>query len=45
MQYLCLEPTPMSYRQNQVVTLKLVFDQEEDIWTNYELAHRDSTLY
>ena len=44
MQYLCLEPTPMSYTQTQVVTLKLVCDQEEDIWSNYELAYRDSTL-
>ena len=44
MQYLCLEPTLMSYTQTQVVTLKLVFDQEEDIWKNYELTYRDSTL-
>ena len=34
----------MSYTQTQVVVLKLVFDQEENIWTNYELTHRDSTL-
>ena len=27
-QYLCLEPTSTSHRQNQVVTLKLVIDQE-----------------
>ena len=44
MQYLCLEPTPMSYTQTQVVALKLVSDQEENIWTNYELAYRNSTL-
>ena len=31
MQYLCLEPTPMSYTQTQVVRLTLVFDQEENI--------------
>ena len=44
MQYLCLEPTPMPYTQTQVVALKLVSDQEENIWTNYELAYRNSTL-
>ena len=31
MQYLCLEPIPMSYRQTQVVTLTLISDQGEDI--------------
>ena len=44
MQYLCLEPTPMSYTQTQVVRLKLVFDQEENIWRNYEL-HTETQHY
>ena len=34
----------MSYTQTQVVALKLVFDQEENIWRNYELTYRNSTL-
>ena len=44
MQYLCLEPTPMSYTQTQVVALKLVFDQVENIWRKYEFTYRNSTL-